>query len=132
MWFRQELTKAIVEIMNKDPRDKDSPVYAFIEGLNPPAIVDAIHDAVEKAAKSGDKSEEATKANAVSSNLSESASSAGATPGMEVVHSILMQQVDEAQKKGEFINAKSQTAPYNEALRPPPDNVHGAPAFGRG
>jgi hypothetical protein len=81
--------------------------------------------------KSGDKSEEATKANAASSNLAESASSAGATPGMEVGHSILMQQVDEAQKKGEFIKAKSQTAPYNEALRPPADNVHGAPAFGR-
>jgi hypothetical protein len=33
MRFRQELTKAIVEIMQKEPRDKDSPVHTFLNGL---------------------------------------------------------------------------------------------------
>ena len=34
--FRQELTKALVEIMQKEPRAKESPVYTFLNGLNPP------------------------------------------------------------------------------------------------
>ena len=42
MRFRQELTKAIVEIMQKEPRDKDSPVYTFLYGLKPPAITAAM------------------------------------------------------------------------------------------
>src|SRR5712691_5792783 len=38
MRFRELLTKAIGQIMEKNPRDQDSPVYAFLSGLNPPAI----------------------------------------------------------------------------------------------
>jgi tetratricopeptide repeat protein len=117
MRVRQELTKAIVEIMKKDPRDKDSPVYTFLNGLNPPAIAAAIHAAIERAAKSGDESDGATKAEAVSSDESDGTSSGGATPGMEVVHSILMQQVDEAQKKGEFVKAKSLLSSVREMMK---------------
>jgi MAP3K TRAFs-binding domain len=117
MRVRQELTKAIVEIMKKDPRDKDSPVYTFLNGLNPPAIAAAIHAAIERAAKSGDESDGATKAEAVSSDQSDGISSGGATPGMEVVHSILMQQVDEAQKKGEFVKAKSLLSSVREMMK---------------
>lgn len=103
--------------MKKDPRDKDSPVYTFLNGLNPPAIAAAIHAAIERAAKSGDESDGATKAEAVSSDESDGTSSGGATPGMEVVHSILMQQVDEAQKKGEFVKAKSLLSSVREMMK---------------
>jgi len=36
--FRAELTDAIRQVLAKDPRDSDSPVYAFIKDLRPPAI----------------------------------------------------------------------------------------------
>ncbi|HVF96571.1 MAG TPA: hypothetical protein VM871_04590, partial [Flavisolibacter sp.] len=48
MRFRNELTKAISEIMNKDPRDKDSPVYSFLQNLNPPGIAAAVQAAIEQ------------------------------------------------------------------------------------
>src|SRR6185295_5267564 len=46
MRFRDLLTKAIVEIFDKNPRDKDSPVYTFLNELNPPAVVAAARAAV--------------------------------------------------------------------------------------
>jgi tetratricopeptide (TPR) repeat protein len=101
--FGQELTKAIVEIMQKEPRDKDSPVYTFLNGLNPPAITAAMQAAVQKAASAGDQPG--------------GASSGGATPGMEAVHSILMLQVDEAQERGDFVQAKSLLSSVREIMR---------------
>src|SRR5262245_6737425 len=83
--FGQELTKAIREIMEKEPRANDSPVYTFLNGLNPPAITAAMQAAGVKTANVGDQPGDP--------------SSGGATPGMEAAHSILMQQVDEAQKR---------------------------------
>ena len=103
MRFRQELTKAIVEIMQKEPRDKDSPVYTFLHGLKPPANTAAMRAAAEKPANSGDESD--------------GASRGGAAPGMEAVHSILMQQVDDAQKRGDFVQAKSLLSSVREMMR---------------
>ncbi|MDQ6761905.1 MAG: TRAFs-binding domain-containing protein [Bacteroidota bacterium] len=87
--FSGMLTNAITEIVNKNPRDNDSPVYTFLDGLKAPEIAAAIKDAVE-----------------------------GTPPGTSIsatikpdeknlkTHSELMQDVDEAQKDGDWLTAK--------------------------
>ena len=47
MRFRDLLTKAIVEITQQKPPAKDSPVYTFLNGLNPPAVAAAVQAAVQ-------------------------------------------------------------------------------------
>jgi len=84
MRFRDLLTKAIVEITEKNPRDKDSPVYTFLNELNPPAVVAAARAAV---AEQTSKTAEAM--------LDKD------------THSKLIEQVDAAQKKGDFVAAKN-------------------------
>jgi hypothetical protein len=106
MRFRRELTKAIVEILQNEPRAKDSPVYTFLNGLNPPALTAAMEAVVQKTANAADQSG--------------GASSAGAAPGMEAAHSILMQQVDEAQKRGDFVQAKGLLSSVRELMRTKP------------
>ncbi|MDP1678669.1 MAG: TRAFs-binding domain-containing protein [Candidatus Nitrotoga sp.] len=85
--FSAILTMAIVQIMEKDPRDKDSPVYTFLRSLDPPALGKALDDAAKLNKKS----------TGVPNN--------DVMP--EAVHSMLMQQVDEAQKNKDFKKAKS-------------------------
>jgi tetratricopeptide repeat protein len=104
--FSELLTKAIVEIMEKDPRDKDSPVYTLLSKLDPPALGKALDAAIENAAKSVEMS--------------------GGAPGavtaeMQSVHSMLMQQVDEAQKNKDFVKAKGLLSSVRELrkMRPP-------------
>lgn len=89
MRFREQLSSAIKEITNKDPRDKDSPVYTFLHGLTPPEIFAA----------------EAKMTEAVVNNLTNSNNNDGSMvtakgllssdPNQET-HSSLMQQVDRA------------------------------------
>jgi tetratricopeptide (TPR) repeat protein len=94
MRFRQLLTDAIVEIRKKSPREKDSPVYAFLNGLNPPALAATVQAAVqdaaarERGATTGSEPKSAPKAN-------------------DQTHSLLMQQVDDAQNRSDFITAKT-------------------------
>jgi len=82
--FTSELTDAIRQIMAIEPASRwDSPVYKFIDRLTPPSISAAASAPVAAA--------------------SSTANVAGtATP----VHSELMQRVDEAQTKGDWIKAK--------------------------
>jgi tetratricopeptide (TPR) repeat protein len=93
MRFRQLLTDAIVAIRKKDPREKDSPVYTFLNQLNPPALAATVQAAVQAAAreigaKAGSEPESAPKAN-------------------DQTHSLLMQQVDDAQNRSDFVTAKT-------------------------
>ena len=82
--FTTALTAAIQEIMSTEPELRgDSPVYKFIERLTPPSLSQAARAAVS----------------AVSSTDSRAGA---ATPA----HSELMQRVDEAQKKGDWVKAK--------------------------
>lgn len=82
--FTTELTAAIQQIMATDPKlRRDSPVYTFIERLTPPSILPEVRAAIA-AASSGENAPGA------------------ATP----VHSELMQRVDEAQAKGDWLKAK--------------------------
>ena len=83
--FTSELTAAIQKILATEPTLRgDSPVYKFIERLTPPSISREVRAAVAAAAKStGNAAETVTPA-----------------------HSELMQRVDEAQKKGDWVKAK--------------------------
>lgn len=85
--FRQLLKEAIVDILNKETPDRDSPVYEFLDGLTPP----------ERAAKEvGHKMDEAQGAGKP------------AEPQVNAeTHSVLIQQAEDAQRRGDFEVAKT-------------------------
>ncbi|MDB5192921.1 MAG: hypothetical protein JWQ96_2484 [Segetibacter sp.] len=85
--FGGMLTKAIKEISEQNPRQKDSPVYTFLNRLNPPELAKIVE--------------------AVANNAAMASPAPAATGTDELTHSVLMQQVEEAQKKGNWIVAKS-------------------------
>lgn len=87
--FKALLSDAINTILSKDPRDKDSPVYTFLNGLQAPAIAAAIQEAVLQAAPDAPTAQPQS------------------APAEDLkTHSELMQEVDEAQKAGDWITAK--------------------------
>ena len=91
--FASELTEAIREIMAREPKLRwDSPVYKFIDRLTPPSIAEEVKQAVAAAV---------------------SQASAAGSP----VHSELMQQVDEAQKKGDWLKARTLLEAIREMRR---------------
>jgi tetratricopeptide repeat protein len=102
MRFRAELTDAIRQVLAKDPRDSDSPVYAFIKDLRPPAI-----EAAVQAMAAG--------ARAASARNEDPASVADA--GVAAAHSILMQQVEDAQKEAARLTKEDMFREAREALR---------------
>ena len=82
--FTSELTDAIRQIMAIEPTSRwDSPVYKFIDRLTPPSISQAANAAVAAASSTENVAGAATPA-----------------------HSELMQRVDEAQRKGDWVKAK--------------------------
>jgi hypothetical protein len=91
--FRKVLTGAIAEIFDKDPRPRDSPVYTFLNSLTPPSLAAAMQGVAEAAAMSAPV-------------VAEAAGRAGA-PADAHTHSEMMQEVDEAQKNGDFAAARS-------------------------
>ena len=97
MRFREQLTNAIKEILNKTPPDKDSPVYAFLNNLNPPEFAVAVQAKIQQVIESNTQSAEnkITNSNIPSDNADAK------------THSALMQEVDNAQKKGDWITAKA-------------------------
>jgi MAP3K TRAFs-binding domain len=88
--FRGVLTDAIVEIYNKKPPQNDSPVYTFLNGLTPPALAKAMQGVAEAVAKSAP----------------DAVADGGGGVADAATHSVLMQQVDKAQKEGDFTTAK--------------------------
>lgn len=107
MRFRAELTKAITGVFEKEPRDKDSPVYTFLNNLSPPALAAAVQSAVQ--AITGEDNGSAQSENSETQTNENQKDSSGAIEDerMSQNHSALMEQADEAQKKGDFAKAKS-------------------------
>jgi hypothetical protein len=103
MRFRQLLTGAIEEILKKEPRSKDSPVYTFLN-LTPPVLSAAVQAASE--AKPREEPEGTRPTDSEPGARSGGVSPEGG-PGTASTHAILMQQVDEAQRKGDFVAAKN-------------------------
>ncbi|MBC7828744.1 MAG: DUF4071 domain-containing protein [Chitinophagaceae bacterium] len=92
MRFTRELTKAIVEVMKKTPRDADSPVYTFLTRLKAPELAAAVEDVVAKAAEL---------------NADNAETFQPAATDIAQTHHLLIQQVDDAQKRKDWIMAKS-------------------------
>lgn len=86
--FRAKLTEAIKEIAATSPPANDSPVYVFLNGLTPPALARAMQGVAQEVARAAP--------------VVEPAASDGT-----LIYSVLMQQVDEAQSKGDFVTAKT-------------------------
>jgi tetratricopeptide (TPR) repeat protein len=91
--FRKVLTDVIVAVYNQNPRRHDSPVYTFLSELTPPALAEAMQGVAEAAAKSAP--------------AAGGESDGGADAEHTKLYSELMQEVDEAQKAGDFDEAKS-------------------------
>ena len=85
--FTNELTDAVTKILANDPPHDDSPVYTFLHGLRRLKLPDDlnVNEAVARAAVA--------------------AASLEVAP--DQTHSALMQKVDEAQQKGDFLQAKA-------------------------
>ena len=113
MRFRDLLTKAIVEIGKKKPPAKDSPVYTFLNGLNPPALAAAMQGVAEAAAKS------APAADGEADGASESKNAK--------VYSVLMEEVEEAKKAENFDQAKTLLLLLREKMKPKKQKTGGLP-----
>lgn len=102
MRFRELLTTSVKSILEKKP-DKDSPVYTFLNELMPPELQKVQAKAEEVAAENK---------NGVKNNKQVTVPPAAVAditaPDINTqTHSALMQQVDDAQKKGDWLTAKA-------------------------
>jgi hypothetical protein len=96
--FRKVLTDAIVEISSREPPPNDSPVYTFLNRLSPPELKEAMEGVAEAAAESAPVRS--------GGDAQTKGAEAGGEAGDGQTHSVLMQQVDKAQKDGDFVTAK--------------------------
>jgi hypothetical protein len=104
--FRKQLTKAIKEIINKDPKDEDSPVYTYLKGLTPPALAAAVQSTLQVAigVASQKKKGRNVNDNGGAKNKSDNDNLGPAT--VLETHSELIEKVNEAQKNGNWEEAK--------------------------
>ncbi|MBA3240977.1 MAG: DUF4071 domain-containing protein [Acidobacteria bacterium] len=108
--FQKVLTDAITQILAKEPRDKDSPVYTFLHSLTPPALAAALKE-VEAAVG-------AASAAAVVEETSH-----------KRTYSMLMEEVDEAQKAEDFGTAKDLLKLIRKRMKPKEPENPDAPQF---
>ena len=85
--FTADLKDAVIKILANDPPNDDSPVYTFLHGLRRLKLPDDMN------------------ANEAFRGAAVAAESVAVAP--DQTHSALMQKVDEAQQKGDFIQAKA-------------------------
>jgi tetratricopeptide (TPR) repeat protein len=102
--FREVLTSAIREIYSQNPRPNDSPVYTFLNTLTPPALAEAIQGVAEAAAKSAP--------------AADGESDGGADAENAKLYSELIEEVDEAQKAGNFEEAKTLLKLLRKKMKP--------------
>lgn len=101
--FRKVLTDAIRELLEKEQRPSDSPVYTFLNNLTPPALREAMQGVAEAAAKSAP----------------DAAAEPAAAPadGPSESHRVLMQQVNDALKRSDFLTAKTLLAAVRAMMK---------------
>jgi hypothetical protein len=99
--FRKVLTDAITELLDKEPRPSDSPVYTFLNNLTPPALAKAMKGVAAAAAQSAPDAQEP----------------AATGDGNAETHRVLMQQVTKAIGDGNFVMAKSLLSAVRDMVR---------------
>ena len=102
--FRKALTDAIVEIYSQDPRRRDSPVYTFLNNLTPPALAEALQAVAQAAAGSSPTAG------------GEFSDPADGEPVKR--YSELIRDIDDAQKAGDFDEAKSLLKVLRKKMKP--------------
>lgn len=112
MRFRKALTDAVNEILNSNPPQNDSPVYAFINGLKPPSRATKAGEPTMRGGVAGIDSKEFAFSAVPDLTVTRSANEPEAAGGSVVEGSaatatMLMKQVDEAQARGDFVTAKA-------------------------
>ncbi len=115
MRFRGQLTNAICEILKKDPHDNDSPVYAFLNGLTPPALAAAVQAKVQEVVDIVNTNGQ--NKNKIPGDTGKENSPNPDTALNSQTHSALMQQVDEAQKRGDWITAKTLLSAIRQMMK---------------
>jgi tetratricopeptide (TPR) repeat protein len=86
--FTDLLTRSIREILDTQPQRCDSPVYTMLDGLVPPRLAKQVAGAIE-------------------ANATARAVKAGPADSDRQTHSALMQKVEDAQMRGDFVAAKN-------------------------
>ena len=107
MRFRTALTQAISDIIRKNPRPEDSPVYTFLKGLTPPSIAAAVQAAVQTLTVAGNISDKSIRAAVPAGDIGNKHLEGNPLASAASTHSLLMEQVEEAEKRSDFITAKS-------------------------
>lgn len=103
--FQKVLTSAIKEILELNAGKPDSPVYTFLNGLTPPVLAAVMKEA------------EAEARAAASSEVVEETSH-------KRTYSMLLEEVDEAQKAGDFGTAKDLLKLIRKRMKPKqPENL---------
>jgi len=97
--FGKQLTEAIRTVLANNPRAPDSPVYTFLDGLTPPSRAAAVQKAVQEMVDGAAALESASARPEAAAALS------GSAP--DLTHRALMQQVDEAESRKDFVAAKT-------------------------
>jgi Tetratricopeptide Repeats-Sensor len=104
MRFRAVLKEAVEKIRD-NPTD-DSPVYTFLKGLRPPSLEKVMESAAA---------------------VKEVAGTPGQPGASSETLSVLMQQVDAAQKKSDFMTAKALLTTVRDMMRPKGDTAQENP-----
>lgn len=106
MRFRDELTKAINEILDTEPRRNDSPIYTILPGLTPPLRAEVTRGGGQILTKGPAQDVDPAEGLVVPpSILPELAPPAPA--GSAPTYTSLMQQVGDAEERGDFVTAKT-------------------------
>ncbi len=109
--FRDELTKTINEILNAEPRKTDSPIYTMLAGLTPPLREEVMRSGGDVSGRSVNESRETV--------FPELAPPAPGAPASAKSYNNLMQQVDDAQERGDFVTATTLLAQIRDTLKDP-------------
>lgn len=110
--FRDQLTQAMNQILDSDPRKNDSPIYTILHGLTPPLRAE------ETRSKGGDVSRE------IEPPAPQPGGGASAPS-----YNTLMEQVDEAEEAGDFIKATSLLGPIRGMIKAADPNRPEDPAL---
>ncbi|HJQ31888.1 MAG TPA: tetratricopeptide repeat-containing protein [Pyrinomonadaceae bacterium] len=109
---RKKLKDTITDLLERDPRPQDSPVYTFVKNLKPPQLARAIKKVAEAAAKARPRGgSNGARGGGARGGGAKGGGGAGPQPPPTrqsgvMMYSEMIGAADEAQRKGDFTLAK--------------------------
>lgn len=113
--FRDELTKAIEEILDAKPPKTDSPIYTILPGLTPP-LRPGVSTGGGRVSGGRSVTEERVVPPSVLPELAPPAPAPGGSASA-ATYNTLMQEVDDAEERGDFVMAKTLLAQIRDTLK---------------